>query len=170
MMDNITKTDEAIMFAALMADSEGKDKKIDELTKRCDELMLKAYPPLSCVDKVYKAATDHVKGVDEQMKQTDALRIEAMSKIRREKACPESDPWKEILGNLKYFGPLDLSKVAEELDIKEGYTVEFKRWAGYIKVTFTSTEHGGSWTIPSKHIKDMDTLKALYKSFKELYA
>lgn len=124
---------------------------------------------------------------EEQMKETDALRVEVMSKIKRDKEASDffdnlykerrvkTDPWVDLISvfNEDKFSSLPSVDVILSLDIEEGFDVKINRnftvTHDFLEITFTSVEHGGSWTIPSKHIENMVDLKNIYNSFKEIY-
>ena len=87
----------------------------------------------------------------------------------------EFDPWVEWLDAYDGNNKMDcqhLSKKVQEQFNDPMYIVQFIddiTGSKDFSINFISACYGGSWTIPSSLIKDMNSLKYIYNNFKEIY-
>lgn len=111
---------------------------------------------------------------EEQMKETDALRVEVMSKIKRDKEKKEkADPWLILLKDIQRVGCISvylLETVKDGLNLDEDHDFYVCVWDTDPSFKFIVKETGGAYLATmSSSIKDMDALKEFYNSFKELF-
>lgn len=131
------------------------------------------------LEKLCKNMGDETRDIISEMYKTTLLDVEdtvhkaAMDRMDEDKV--KTDPWVDLISvfNEDKFSSLPSVDVILSLDIEEGFDVKINRnftvTHDFLEITFTRIEHGGSWTIPSKHIATMAALKNIYNSFKEIY-